>query len=580
MANFLTDNPDILFHLEHADLARIAETMEDDYADAQKFDYAPTGPEEAIEDYKQVLNVLGELSGDFIDPRAEDNDRTGNRIENNHVVRPVGMDENLHALGQADLMGFTLPRKYGGLNFPNVIYIIATEMVSRADASLMNIFGLQGIAETINAFANDEIKDEYLPKFCEGEVTGAMVLTEPDAGSDLQAIKLKAHQDENGQWLLNGVKRFITNGCGEVLLVLARSEPDRTGGLGLSLFICNFDDGVKLRRLEDKLGIHASPTCEMQFDDVPARLIGERQRGLVTYVMALMNGARLGIAAQSLGLAQAAYQAARSYAASRRQFDVAIQELPAVADMLAKMNMDIQATRALTYEAAFHVDLENSLLRKLELDDKSLDKDLRRQMKQESRKLKRVNALLTPMAKYLCSEMCNRVTYDSIQIHGGSGFMRDYPVERYARDARITTIYEGTSQLQVVAAVRGVMSGTAQKRLDIFTQREYDGELAPLAQKLADVSPLLAQAVTFVKEQGNEYMELHGRQLVDIACDLYMAYLLLNQARHSQEKLVTASRYILEIVPRAKYNYELIISGDRSSLDCFETLAGPLPSES
>ncbi len=578
MSNFLTDNPDILFHLEHTDLARIADTMEDSYADAGKFDYAPTNSAEAIEDYKRVLDVLGELSADFIDPRAEDNDRTGNRIEDNHVVRPIGMDENLHALGQADLMGFTLPRKYGGLNFPNIIYIIATEMVSRADASLMNIFGLQGIAETINAFADDQIKDEYLPKFCEGQVTGAMVLTEPDAGSDLQAIKLKATQDENGQWLLNGVKRFITNGCGEVLLVLARSEPDRSGGLGLSLFICNFDDGVKLRRLEDKLGIHASPTCEMQFDDVPARLIGERQRGLVTYVMALMNGARLGIAAQSLGLAQAAYQAARTYAASRRQFDVAIQELPPVADLLAKMNMDIQATRALAYEAAFHVDLENSLLKKLELDDPK-DKDLRKQMRQDSRKLKRVNSLLTPMAKYLCSEMCNRVTYDSIQIHGGSGFMRDYPVERYARDARITTIYEGTSQLQVVAAVRGVMSGTAQKRLDIFTQREYDGDLAPLAQKLADVLPLLAQAVAFVKEQGSEYMELHGRQLVDIACDLYMAYLLLNQARHSQEKLITASRYILEITPRVKYNYELITSGDRSSLDCFETLAGPLPTD-
>ena len=579
MANFLTDNQDILFHLEHTDLARIADTMEDSYGDAEKFDYAPADAAEAIEDYKRVLDVLGELSGDFIDPRAEDNDRTGNRIEDKRVVRPVGMDENLEALSQADLMGFTLPRKYGGLNFPNVIYTIATEMVSRADASLMNIFGLQGIAETINAFANDEIKDEYLPKFCEGKVTGAMVLTEPDAGSDLQAIKLKAHQDEKGQWWLNGVKRFITNGCGEVLLVLARSEPDRAGGLGLSLFVCNFDDGVKLRRLEDKLGIHASPTCEMQFDDVPARLIGERQRGLVTYVMALMNGARLGIAAQSLGIAQAAYQAARKYAASRRQFDVAIQELPAVADMLAKMNMDIQATRALAYEAAFHVDLENSLLRKLELDDKSLDKAQVKQMRQDSRKLKRVNALLTPLAKYLCSEMCNRVTYDSIQVHGGSGFMRDYPVERYARDARITTIYEGTSQLQVVAAVRGVMSGTAQKKLDEFAKLEYEGELGPLAGKLADVLPLLGQAVVFVKEQGNEYMELHGRQLVDMASELYMAYLLLNQARHSQEKLVTAGRYITEIVPRVKCNYELIMSGDRTSLDCFETLAGPLPSE-
>ena len=577
MANFLTDNQDILFHLEHTDLARIADSMEDAYGDAEKFDYAPADAGEAIEDYKKVLNVVGELAGDFIDPRAEENDRTGNRIENNKVVRPVGMDENLEALGQADLMGFTLPRKYGGLNFPNLIYTMATEMVSRGDASLMNIFGLQGIAETINAFADDAIKDEYLPMFCEGEVTGAMVLTEPDAGSDLQAIKLKAHEDEKGQWWLNGVKRFITNGCGEVLLVLARSEPDRSGGLGLSLFICNVADGVKLRRLEDKLGIHASPTCEMQFDDVPCRLIGERQRGLVTYVMALMNGARIGIAAQSLGIAQAAYRAARAYAASRRQFEVAIQELPAVADLLAKMNMDIQAARALAYDASFHVDLENSLLKKFNSGDLPEDKAVAKQMKQEARHLKRLNAMLTPMAKYICSEMCNRVAYDSIQIHGGSGYMRDYPVERYYRDARITSIYEGTSQLQVVAAVRGVMSGTAQKAFDAFVERDYPGDLAPLAQKLADILPNFTEATAFVKEQGTEYMELHGQEVVDVATDIYMAYLLVNQARHSKDKLVVAGRYIQRIVPRVKCNCELILSGDRTSLDCFETLAGPVP---
>ena len=363
MANFFTDNQDIVFLFDHLDLARSADSMEDSYADVGQYDYAPANAAEAGEDYRRVLEVVGEISGDFIAPRAEEIDRTGNRIENNQCVRPVGMGECLDVLGKADLMGFTLPRKYGGLNFPAIVYTLATEIVSRGDASLMNIFGLQGIAETINAFASDEIKDEYLPKFCEGEVTGAMVLTEPDAGSDLQAVKLKATQDEKGQWFLNGVKRFITNGCGEVLLVLARSEPDRAGGLGLSLFICNFSDGVKLRRLEDKLGIHGSPTCELQFDDVPARLIGERQRGLVTYVMALMNGARVGIAAQSLGIAQAAYQSARAYAASRRQFEVAIEKLPAVADLLAESNMDIQAARAIAYEAAFHVDLENNLLK-------------------------------------------------------------------------------------------------------------------------------------------------------------------------------------------------------------------------
>ena len=580
MANFFTDNQDLVFLFEHLDLARTADAMEDSYGDAQKFDYAPANAAEAIEDYRRVLEVVGEISGDFIAPRAEEIDRTGNRIENNRCVRPVGMDECLDVLGKADLMGFTLPRKYGGLNFPNTVYTMATEVVSRGDAGLMNIFGLQGIAETINAFASDEIKDEYLPKFCEGEVTGAMVLTEPDAGSDLQAVKLKATQDEKGQWRLNGVKRFITNGCGEVLLVLARSEPDRSGGLGLSLFICNFSDGVKLRRLEDKLGIHGSPTCELQFDDVPARLIGERQRGLVTYVMALMNGARVGIAAQSLGIAQAAYQSARAYSASRRQFEVAIEKLPAVADLLADSNVDIQAARALAYEACFHVDLENSLLKKFETKDLPDDKALVKEMRLESRHLKRLNAMLTPMAKYVCSEMCNRVSYNAIQVLGGSGYMRDYPVERHYRDARITTIYEGTSQLQVVAAVRGVMSGTAQKSFVSLAGRDYDGPLAPLAQRLADIIPVFEETIAYVKEQpGTEYMDLHGRQIVDSAIGIYTAYLLLNQARDSEKKLTVASRYINQIIPLVKYNCELIRSGDRSSLDCFETLAGPVPTE-
>ena len=580
MANFFTDNKDILFLFDHLDLVRSAESMEDSYADAGKYDYAPANAAEAIEDYRRVLEVVGEVAGDFIAPRAEEIDRTGNRIENNRCVRPVGMDECLDALGKADLMGFTLPRKYGGLNFPNIIYTMATEMVSRADAGLMNIFGLQGIAETINAFASDEIKNEYLPKFCEGEVTGAMVLTEPDAGSDLQAVKLKATQDEKGQWWLNGVKRFITNGCGEVLLVLARSEPDRSGGLGLSLFICNFADGVKLRRLEDKLGIHGSPTCELQFDDVPARLIGERQRGLVTYVMALMNGARVGIAAQSLGIAQAAYRAARAYAAARRQFEVAIEKLPAVADLLADSNMDIQAARAMAYEASFHVDLENSLLKKFETGDLPEDKDLVKQMRQNSRQLKRLNAMLTPMAKYLCSEMCNRVSYNAIQVLGGSGYMRDYPVERHYRDARITTIYEGTSQLQVVAAVRGVMSGTAQKSFAVFAAKQYEGELAPLAEKLTGLLPLFEETIAYVKDQpGTEYMDLHGREIVDAAIDIYTAYLLVDQARGNDWKFAVASRYINKIVPRVKYNCELIRSGDRSSLDKFEVLAGPVPTE-
>ncbi|MHC4360682.1 MAG: acyl-CoA dehydrogenase family protein [Planctomycetota bacterium] len=480
MANFYKDNDDIQFLVKHIDLGKLAELAEDGFRFAAEFDFAPADSDEAIENYCMVLDSLGQLSGDFIAPRAEDVDRQGNTLnDDGSVTYAKGIAESLEALARADVMGFTLPHRFGGLNFPNLIYSIAIEMVSRADASLMNIFGLQGIAETINAFASEEIKQQYLHDFSAGRVTGAMVLTEPDAGSDLQAVNLRAFQDAQGNWFLHGVKRFITNGCGEVLLVLARSEPDRSGGLGLSLFVCDRAPTVHIRRLEDKLGIHGSPTCEIFFDNTPCKLIGERQRGLVTYVMALMNGARIGIAAQSLGIAEATYRIARDYAASRKQFAVAIEKLPAVRDMLIDMKIAIEAGRALLYETSRIVDIEVGLARRLKSNPPQ-DKTLARKLKNDSRKYKRFAAMLTPMSKYYCSEMCNTVAYDSIQVLGGSGFMRDYACERHARDARITTIYEGTSQLQIVAAVRGVCSGTAEKLIAEYRQQDYDQELNDL----------------------------------------------------------------------------------------------------
>jgi len=328
MANFYRDNDDIQFLFRHTDVAGSASVCEEGFKFAGEFDYAPADADEAIQNYDMVLDSLGQLSAEFIAPRAEDVDRQGNVLnEDGTVTRAKGIAETLEKMAQAEVMGFTLPHRFGGLNFPNIIYSMAIEMVSRADVALMNIFGLQGIAETIDAFASEEIKQKYLHDFSSGKVTGAMVLTEPDAGSDLQAIKLRAFQGDDGNWLLHGVKRFITNGCGEVLLVLARSEPDRSGGLGLSLFVCEPGPTVHIRRLEDKLGIHGSPTCEIFFDNTPCEIIGERQRGLVTYVMSLMNGARIGIAGQSMGVAEAAYRVARDYASTRKQFGVAIEKL-------------------------------------------------------------------------------------------------------------------------------------------------------------------------------------------------------------------------------------------------------------
>jgi hypothetical protein len=462
----------------------------------------------------------------------------------------------------------------------------------------MNIFGLQGIAETINAFADEQIKDMYLGDFAAGRTTGAMVLTEPDAGSDLQAVKVRAFTDADGNWYLNGVKRFITNGCGDVLLVLARSEPDRSGGLGLSLFVCDRGPTVHIRRLEDKLGIHGSPTCEIFFNNTPCRIIGERQRGLVTYVMSLMNGARIGIAAQSVGIAEAAFRVARDYAATRKQFGGPIERLPAVRDMLISMKVAVEAGRALLYETSRVVDMEIGLGRKLESLDPE-DKQAKSQLNNELRKYKRYAAVLTPMSKYYCSEMCNRVAYDSIQVLGGSGYMRDYPCERYARDARITTIYEGTTQLQVVAAVRGVCNGTAERIITELAGQDYDPKLKDMLEALAGGTELLKRCIAFVKEQGTEYMDLYGRPLVDIAVDLIIGYLFCGQSctgvdmkvasaaaggaqqdRQTdvrERKTMIARRHINRTRPVIAALAEQVCSADTSAISGYDAMVGPVP---
>jgi len=601
MANFYRDNEDIQFLFRHTNLAELAEIREENFKFAKDFDYAPACPEEAVQNYDMVLESLGQLSADFIAPRAEDIDNEGNTLnENGSVTYAKGIQESLEKLSQAEVMGFTLPYRFGGLNFPNLLYSIAIEIISRADASLMNLFGLQGIAETIEAFASEDIKQKYLPDFAAGKLTGAMVLTEPDAGSDLQAVKLRAFQDDEGKWYLHGVKRFITNGCGDVLLVLARSEPERSGGLGLSLFVCDKGPTVHIRRLEDKLGIHGSPTCEIFFDNTPCQIIGERQRGLVTYVMSLMNGARIGIAAQSLGIAEAAFRVARDFAASRKQFATAIENIPAVRDMLIDMKMQIEAGRALLYETSRVVDIMVGYTKKLEANPPD-DKNEAKKLKNISRRYKRYAAMLTPMSKYYCSEMCNKVTYNTIQVLGGSGFMKDYPCERFARDARITTIYEGTSQLQIVAAVRGVCSGMAEKYLTELAEQNFDPGLKDLLDKLRTAGQQLKDAVAFVKEQNTEYMDLYGRPLVDIAIDLINGYLLCSQAGsdidmeataagpgNGQElktipmkkrKAIMARRYINKNATKIAELTASIRSGDTSTFTDYEALIGPVPEE-
>ena len=577
MSNFFTDNQDIQFLLNHYDLKEIAALQERETLNGDA-DYVPRDLDDVIDNYKRVLTIVGELSANVLAPNAETVDREGNTLNPDQTVtlHPL-VRHNLDVMKKADLQGFTLPRKYGGLNCPTLIYTIATEIVSRGDCSFMNLFGLQGIAETIYAFASEELKDEYLPRFARGEVTGAMVLTEPNAGSDLQAVSVKATQDENGNWTLNGVKRFITNGCGEVLLVLARSEAHVSDGRGLSLFVCNRDSTIKVRHLEHKLGIHGSPTCELVFTNTPCRIIGERQRGLITYVMSLMNGARLGIAAQSLGVAEAAQRLARNYVNAREQFGAPIEKLPAVAEMVADMRVRIEAGRAIAYETARVCDYENNYNRLLERNADALSDEEKKLFRQKSRNYKKLNAMLTPMSKYYCSEMSISVATDAIQAIGGSGYMQDYPAERFLRDARVTTLYEGTSQLQIVAAIRGVTSGIFQTYISSFENKDLmNTVLDSLKEKLIAVRARLDDAIAFARSQGVNYVELRARKLLDAAIAILIGHLLLDQATSDSRKQIVAEHYIRKEIANIAGIIALVEDGSSLVTDKYLEIVGPV----
>jgi len=568
MANFFTGNGDILDFLDNADLRQVVLLQERGYAEAAEFDYAPSDYEDAMDSYRRVLEVVGGIAADFIAPRAADVDREEARFEDGKVTYARGTREALEQLRKADLMGFTLPRKYGGLNMPVLIYTMAIELVSRADASLMNLFGLQDIAETVNDFGDDELKARYLPMFSSGAVTGAMALTEPDAGSDLTNVQLRATEDEAaGVWRLSGVKRFITNGCADVLLVLARSEPDVAGARGLSVFLCESGPAVKVRRIEEKLGIHGSPTCELQFNDAPAHLIGRRKRGLSSYVLSLMNGARLGIAAQGVGIAQAALEEALEYAADREQFGRPIRQFPAVRQMLGDMHMKVETSRLLTYDTAIAVDMVENIERLKKSGGLASLPDGEELAKQGRHWLTLARAL-TPVAKYYATEMCNQVAYDALQVLAGSGYMRDYEVERLYRDARITTIYEGTTQIQHNAAIGYVLKGTFEER--------YTEMHARLAEAGADASHLealeaarawLREAVEYADEQEGDFRDLHSSKLVEAATMIYNGYLLLEPAMRSEHKAALAENYANEVLPGVRMRCDQVTSGSRTYLD-------------
>lgn len=560
MANFFTDNEDIQHYLKDPRLERITELRERGYGESKEYGFAPENFEDALDNFHRVLSLIGELAAETLAPTASDVDREGCRLQDNKVTYAQGTQEALKRFAQAEVFGFTLPRKYGGLNLSLTVYMMATEIVSRADAGFMTLFGLQEIAGTIRDFGSAELKKKYLPRFSSGKYSGAMVLTEPEAGSDLQAISLKATYDEKQDcWFLNGVKHFITNGCGDILLVLSRSEKKVSGGRGLSLFLYEKDENLLVRRLEDKLGIHGSPTCELQFRNCRAHLVGQRKRGLTRYVMSLMNSARLAVGAQSVGIAQQAYNEALEYAKQRKQFGKAIIELPPILEMLATMRVQIEAARSLLYEAAIHVDMHQALGR-----EGAKDKESAKKLKETGR----LANLLAPMIKYYASEMCNRITYDAIQVFGGAGYMRDHEVERLYRDARVTSIYEGTSQLQVVGATGGIISGLFSALLESKSKEDYPEPFSPLTEKLANCKKLFEKAVAHVKGYNDrDYTEYHARRLFDMAVETLMGRLLLENARKSESKLSVAKRFIADTCPRIKMLAETVTGDDLKSVD-------------
>ena len=530
MANFYTDNKALQYHLNHPLMKRIVALKERNFVDCEKYDYAPIDFDDAMDSYRKVLEIAGELAAEVIAPNAESVDAEGPHVIDGHVKYAEGTQKNLDAINQAGLMGISLPRRYNGLNFSIVPYIMANDIVSRADAAFENVWGLQDCAETIYEFADEDQKQRYLTRVSAGE-TMAMDLTEPDAGSDLQAVMLKATYNEaDGTWRLNGVKRFITNGDAHIALVLARSEEGTKDGRGLSMFIYDRNDGgVIVRRIEHKLGIKGSPTCELVFKNAKAELVGSRKLGLIKYVMALMNCARLGIASQSVGISEAAYREAVAYANDRKQFGKAIIEFPAVAEMIANIKAKLDASRALLYETARFVDMTKIL------EDIGRERTLTPEERAEMKHYSRLATAYTPLTKGMGSEFCNQNAYDCIQVHGGSGFMKDYACERIYRDARITSIYEGTTQLQVVAAIGNVTKGVYADQMAAYAAVEVSEAMKPLQARVNALADQYRDIVAKIDTTNKQYFDLQARRLVETAGHVIMAYLLVNDASNAPE---------------------------------------------
>ena len=567
MANYYSDYPELKFHLTHPLMERIVELKERGYADKDQFDEAPVDYNDAIDNYDRVLEIAGDIAANVIEPNSESVDIEGPHLVDGLMVYAEKTKENLAATIKAGLNGVPMPRRYGGLNFPTVPYSMASEIISAADAGFQNIWSLQDCIETLYEFGTEEQRQKYIPRVCQGE-TMSMDLTEPDAGSDLQRVMLKAtYSEEEGCWLLNGVKRFITNGDSDIHLVLARSEEGTRDGRGLSMFIYDKrQGGVTVRHIEHKLGIHGSPTCELVYKNAKAELCGDRKLGLIKYVMSLMNGARLGIAAQSTGVSQAAYNEALAYAKDRKQFDKAIIEFPAVYEMLARMKAKLDAGRSILYMTSRYVDIYKAL------NDISRERKLTPEERQEQKKYTRLADAFTPLGKAMTSEYANQNTYDCIQIHGGSGFIMEYKAQRLYRDARILSIYEGTTQLQVVAAIRYVTNGTYLDILREFEQEAVIDELKPLQERIIEMTNKFEAATNLVKEAGNqELLDILARSLYEMAAVNVMANLLLMDASRAPELFAKSAKVYVNLVEsEVEKHFKFINSFKAEDLEAYK----------
>lgn len=566
MANYYTDHPEIAFHLNHPLMKRVVDLKERNYVEKDQFEDAPVNYEDAIENYKRLLDITGDVAANIIEPNSEDVDLEGPHLENGRMIYASKTFENLDATRKAGLWGLSMPRRYGGLNLPNAIFSMASEIIAAADAGFQNIWSLQSCIDTLYEFGSEEQRQKYIPRICAGE-TMSMDLTEPDAGSDLQRVMLKATQDEDGTWRLNGVKRFITNGDSDIHLVLARSEEGTKDGRGLSMFIYDKrDGGVTVRHIEHKLGIHGSPTCELVYKNAKAELCGNTRLGLIKYVMALMNGARLGIAAQSVGVEQEAYNEGLAYAKERAQFGEKIINFPAVYDMLSRMKAKLDAGRSLLYCCARYVDIYKAL------EDIARDSKLTSEERQEMKKYTRLADAFTPLAKGMNSEYANQNAYDAISIHGGSGFIMEYKSQRLFRDARIFSIYEGTTQLQVVAAIRYITNGTYLSIIKEMLESEVSDDLKALKARVAKLADLYEAAINKVKEANDQAVhDFLARRLYNMTGDIVMSLLILDDATKSPELFAKSANVYVRMAEEEVLGHSAYIQNFQAEdLDSFK----------